>query len=119
MLTAMKNDPSRFTLYSTWRWIEHFEMNRERQPHQPWHRGAKLTHAERAIVINSIRQFQLGESGEGRHLKKCAQSHARKSGDNDYPKAIDLFIAEEQRHSSMLGQYLDLAHERRLIKSKV
>jgi hypothetical protein len=107
------------TLYSTPRWIEHFELNRARQPAVPWELGAKLTDAERAIVIDSIKQFQLGESGEGRHLKKCARVHAERAGELDYPKAVDLFIAEEQRHSAMLGQFLDLAGEERLAKSKV
>jgi hypothetical protein len=119
MLTNMAQEPSLPTLYSTRRWIEHFELNRQRQPAQPWERGAKLTHAERFTVIDSIRQFQLGESGEGRHLKKCAAIHAQRGKDADYPNAINLFIAEEQRHSAMLGQYLDLAHEPRLKKSKV
>jgi hypothetical protein len=107
------------TLYSTRRWIEHFQRNRERHPALPWERQARLTHAERFMVIDSIRQFQLGESGEGRHLKKCAGVHARRANDPDYAQAIHLFVAEEQRHSAMLGQYLDLAHERRLTKSKV
>ncbi len=119
MFTNMAEELSPLTLYSTRRWIEHFELNRRRQPAQPWERGAKLTHAERFIVIDSIRQFQLGESGEGRHIKKCAAVHARRIDDLDYPDAMHLFIAEEQRHSAMLGQYLDLAHERRLTKSKV
>ncbi|HEY1629025.1 MAG TPA: hypothetical protein VGF52_04145, partial [Tepidisphaeraceae bacterium] len=74
---------------------------------------------DRAVVIDSIRQFQLGESGEGLHLKKCARIHAQRSGDADYPEAINLFIAEEQRHSRLLGKYLDLAGESWLAKSKV
>ena len=119
MLTSMAEEPPLPTLYSTSRWIEHFELNRRRQPMQPWERGAKLTHAERFTVIDSIRQFQLGESGEGQHIKKCAAAHARRIGDSDYPAAMHLFIAEEQRHSAMLGQYLDLAHESRLTKSKI
>jgi hypothetical protein len=119
MLTSMTDITSLPTLYSTQRWIEHFEINRRRQPVQPWSRGAKLTHDERFIVIDSIRQFQLGESGEGKHLKKCARIHARRAQDSDYPTAVDLFIAEEQRHAAMLGRYLDLAHESRLTKSKV
>ena len=119
MLTSMAEEPSLPTLYSTSRWIEHFELNRRRQPVQPWERGAKLTHAERFTVIDSIRQFQLGESGEGGHIKKCAAAHAKRAGDSDYPAAMHLFIAEEQRHSAMLGRYLDLAHESRLTKSKI
>ena len=106
-------------LYSTQRWIEHFHLNRRRQPAQPWTLGEKLTDAERAIVIDSIKQFQLGESGEGRHIKKCARNHAERADEPDYPEAVNLFIAEEQGHSALLGKYLDLAGEARLTKSKV
>jgi hypothetical protein len=119
MLCGMTRDPSPPTLYSTNGWIEHFELNRSRQTPQPWALGAKLTDADRINVIDSIKQFQLGESGEGRHLKKCARAHAAKIGDVDYPQAVDLFIAEEQRHSGLLGQYLDLAGESLLTKSKI
>jgi hypothetical protein len=119
MLTGMARDTMPPTLYSTQRWIEHFELNRRRQPAQLWALGAKLTDAQRIIVIDSIKQFQLGESGEGRHLKKCAFVHAEQTGDSDYPNAVNLFIAEEQRHSSLLGRYLDLAGESRITKSKV
>lgn len=118
MLNDMKRD-NPLTLYSTQRWIEHFELNRDRGPAQPWELGSTLTDAERTAVIDSIKQFQLGERGEGRHLKKCARIHAERTADPDYPAAIHLFVAEEQRHSGMLGQYLDLAGESRLTDSKV
>jgi hypothetical protein len=119
MLTGMANDPLPPTLYSTRRWVEHFELNRGRQPLHPWALGAKLTSADRINVIDSIKQFQLGESGEGRHIKKCARIYAERSGDSDYPNAVHLFIAEEQGHSGVLGRYLDLAGESLLTKSKV
>jgi hypothetical protein len=115
----MTGDQTLPTLYSTHAWIEHFELNGTRQATHLWERGARLTDTDRVNVIDSIRQFQLGESGEGRHLKKCARVHAERTGDAGYPKAIDLFVAEEQRHSGLLGRYLDLAGEPRLTKSKV
>jgi hypothetical protein len=119
MLTGMAHEPCPPITYSSARWIEHFLLNRRRTPNKPRQHWANLTAADRATVIDSIRQFQLGESGEGLHLKKCARLHAAKIGDSRYPEAIDLFIAEEQRHSSYLGGYLDLAGEPRLEKSKI
>jgi hypothetical protein len=115
----MNGDQTLPTLYSTHGWIEHFERNGTRQAQHPWDIGAKLTDADRISVIDSIKQFQLGESGEGRHLKKCARIHAQRAGDLEYPRAIDLFVAEEQRHSGLLGRYLHLAGEELLINSKV
>lgn len=110
---------SAIAVASSRRWTQHFLRNKERGPDQPWTRGAGLTHNERQIVIASIQQFQLGESGEGRHLKKCAVAHGKKIGDIGYLEAIHLFVAEEQRHSAMLGQYLDLADAPRLVESKI
>jgi hypothetical protein len=106
-------------LYSSRRWLEHFTLNARRGPKLLWTKGAALDECERRTVADSIRQFQLGESGEGRHLKACAAAYAEASGDADYAAAIAAFVAEEQRHSAMLGQYLDLAGEARLTDSKV
>lgn len=106
-------------LYSSRRWLEHFTMNAQRGPDLPWAGGVRLSDDERRIVVDSIRQFQLGESGEGRHLKKCAIAYAKSIADADYPDAIAAFVVEEQRHSAMLGRYLDLAGEPRLTESKV
>jgi hypothetical protein len=106
-------------LYSTKQWIEHFELNRSRQTPGGGPLAPNLTDAERHNVIASIKQFQLGESGEGRHLKLCARAHSEQTGDSDYPRAVDLFIAEEQRHSRLLAQYLQLAGESLLTQSKI
>ena len=52
--------------------------------------------------------FQRGESSEGRHLLRCAQQYAAKTGDRDYVAALRLFIAEEQRHAHDLGRFLEI-----------
>ena len=107
------------TLRSTGQWIEHFETNRDRGPGLPWETGLNLSAEERTRVVASIQQFQLGESGEGRHIKMCARVHSERVNDPNYPEAVRLFIAEEQRHSRTLGQYLDAAGELRMVESKV
>jgi hypothetical protein len=47
--------------------------------------------------------FQLGESSDGRRLRRLA----RRTGDALYAEAIELFIAEEQEHARLLGKILD------------
>lgn len=54
-------------------------------------------------LIHSLQRFELGESGEGTHLKAVAA----RLGDPTYQQAISLFIREEQDHSQWLGAILD------------
>jgi hypothetical protein len=68
----------------------------------PWENGVHVEPHLRAPLIRSLQKFQLGESGEGRNLKR----HAREAGDATYATAIDLFIQEEQEHSRLMGQIL-------------
>jgi hypothetical protein len=49
-----------------------------------------------------LQRFQIGESGEGRHLR----AHAAGTGDADYEAAIDLFIKEEQEHARLMAAIL-------------
>jgi hypothetical protein len=49
----------------------------------------------------------LGEGSEGNGLKERARCSALATGDPDFLPALDLFIREEQRHSSDLGRFLD------------
>jgi hypothetical protein len=60
-----------------------------------------LSGAERAVVIESIQQFQLGENAQGRRLLQRAAPL-----DADFVQALRLFIKEEQRHSDLLGRFL-------------
>ncbi|MFI8775403.1 ferritin-like domain-containing protein [Gordonia sp. NPDC062954] len=51
----------------------------------------------------SLQKFQVGESGDGRHLI----ANARATGDSDYAIAVELFVAEEQNHARMLAHLLN------------
>lgn len=90
-------------------WCEYFADNGTRQLAIPWDVGVDFTPAERQAVAKSIQIFQLGETGEGRHIRREADRYVLRSGDADYPAALRLFIAEEHHHAALLGRVLDLA----------
>lgn len=95
-------------------WIDYFQQRAVDAEDLPWSNMVRLTPEERQRVLPSIAIFQLGESGEGRHLFRAAWDWAEKSGDHDYVAALRLFIEEEHRHARILGRYLDLAQFSRL-----
>lgn len=97
-------------------WCEYFADNGMRQLVIPWDAGVNFTPAERQAVAKSIQIFQLGETGEGRHIRREADRYALRSGDSDYPAALRLFIAEEHHHAALLGRVLDLAGIPRLAR---
>ncbi|HEY0007612.1 MAG TPA: ferritin-like domain-containing protein [Tepidisphaeraceae bacterium] len=101
------------------KWPDYFERNRHRLMAIPWDAGVAWSVEERDAVAASLQEFQLGESGEGRHFKMCAARYSARTGDDDYVRALDLFIAEEQRHAHELGRVLDLAGVERLTDSAV
>jgi hypothetical protein len=90
-------------------WCDYFHANARRVLTIPWEEGAKFTAAERAAVASSIQIFQLGETGQGRHITRAAGEYARRTGDLHYPAALQLFIEEEHRHAALLGRVLDAA----------
>lgn len=61
----------------------------------------------RRTIAASLPSWQLGETSDGRHLRAVARDYARKESDWDFLEAIDLFIAEENRHGAALGDWLD------------
>jgi rubrerythrin len=83
-------------------WLEYFEENKTQRTPIDWERGVYLEPCCRAAIVASLQRFQVGESGEGKHLKK----YAAQTGDREYSRAIELFIAEENYHAQMLGQVL-------------
>lgn len=89
------------------RWRRYFAANRLDLLDIPWQRDVLLPPAVRDRVARSIAIFQLGESGEGKTFRRFARLYAARSGDHDYPEALDAFIAEEHRHARDLGRFLD------------
>lgn len=92
-------------------WSAYFRENTRQLLRIPWEEGPQLTEAERADVIASIREFQVGESGEGKHLLQYARHYASRTGDTAYLDALRLFIGEEQRHARYLAQFLQIHGE--------
>ncbi len=92
------------------RWYWYFLEKRDSPCALPWHDKYLLCTAECRLVARSIQQFQLGEWARGRGLVRRASLHPVLSTDLWFLASLELFIAEEQRHSGMLGRFLD--HER-------
>ena len=89
------------------RWHRHFLENRDSTSVLPWHEPFRLSDAERRLVGRSIQQFQLGEWARGRGLMRRASAHPELAADPWFLPALELFIAEEQGHSGVLGHFLD------------
>ena len=93
------------SLYEPWYW--HFREKRDVPCALPWHDLNLLGSAECRLVARSIQQFQLGEWARGRGLLRRASLHPVLSTDLWFLPSLELFIAEEQHHSQMLGRFLD------------
>lgn len=83
-------------------WHEYFEKNRDQRAAIPWDTGVNVPAEVRRPFVRSLQKFQIGESGEGRHLRKLSAA----TGDARYAAAMDLFIREEQRHAELMAGIL-------------
>lgn len=81
-------------------WLTYFERNRVNRLSIPWERGFNVEPQLRAPLIQSLQRFQVGEQGEGLHLKRGAAA----TGDAAYAATINLFVAEEQEHARLLSR---------------
>jgi hypothetical protein len=89
------------TTWSSWR--EHFERNQTRPlPTLSAADVAALTPSARAWLAWSLARFQLGETGEGRIARRIYDV-CLPGIDDDYRRALGLFIREEGRHARILG----------------
>jgi hypothetical protein len=94
---------------TTAEWLAYFRANAARPRPVPWQAGAEVTAEELSPIARSLQAWQLGETSDGRHLRRAAARYGARAGDPDYATAIELFIREEQRHGELLGRFLDLA----------
>lgn len=84
-------------------WVDYFEANplRQKQLERQWDTGAPvtLTAQQRRALVRSFQRFELAEGGDGVHLL----AKARGAGDLVYTRALELLVAEEQKHSALFG----------------
>ena len=87
-------------------WVDHFEQNKavhaEVDAAIAFDGQCDIPDSVRPPLIESIRRFQLGESGDGEQLL----GKAERAGDPDYLRAAQLFVAEEQQHAALLMRLL-------------
>lgn len=84
------------------KWLDYFENNRKQRLQIPWHESHELDPAALAAIVRSLQRFQVGESGEGTHLRR----QAAQRGDPIYQSCIELFIREEQEHARLMAAFL-------------
>jgi hypothetical protein len=85
--------------WSSWRL--HFERQRCRAL-PPRDIAPPLGQAQAAALAWSLARFQLGETGEGRVVAEVARA-CLDGVDDDYRRALALFVAEEGRHAFILA----------------
>lgn len=88
--------------FSSKRWLAYFQENKSSCPQIVIPESVKVSQSMRPALIRSLQRFQIGETGEGKHLKKFAS----KMNDLVYEQCIDMFIKEEQHHARILAQMI-------------
>src|ERR1700732_2196023 len=109
MISRMpKRTPTQALIASPYEhWYAHFLRQSESPLALPWSDSYRLCDAERRLISRSVQQFQLGEWARGRGLVRRASSHSVLSIYQCFLPSLELFIAEEQCHSRLLGRFLD------------
>ncbi len=88
--------------FSSLQWLAYFKENKSSYPTIVIPDTVKVSQSLREPLIHSLQRFQIGETGEGKHLKKFAT----KMNDPVYEQCIDMFIKEEQHHARILAQMI-------------
>ncbi len=84
-------------------WLVFFAANAAAQrPPLRWDAPLTLDAHLRGPLARSLQRFQVGEQGDGLHLRAAAA----RTHDVAYAQAIGLFVREEQGHSRLLAQAL-------------
>ena len=88
--------------FSSSHWLAYFKENRQARVNISFPNQLTLAAAVRVPVLRSLQRLQIGETGEGKYLRK----YASMTGDAIYEECIDLFIKEEQFHARVLAQMI-------------
>lgn len=87
-------------------WLAHFRAQSAHPRQVPTTLDDTLTGRERRLIADSIATFQLGESSPGKHLRRAVNSWGLPPDEQAFVEIFDLFIAEEQRHARLLGDFM-------------
>ena len=73
-------------------WLNYFEHNHRHRDDIAWESPIQITQNLIAPLISSLRKFQVGESGEGRHLRKQAATtqESRQSSSSSFAKRFGV-----------------------------
>ena len=80
-------------------WADWYKNYLDRQLTVDWNTFERLPPKLKAVVGDSVRQFQLGESSEARNLKAKVERFVKKGGDRDYQEAMEWFIERAKQMS--------------------
>ena len=83
-------------------WVEYFARNRAGRIYIPWELGVHVAPHLRSTLTKSLQRFQIGESGDGAHLRRLAI----RTGDRQYARAVEAFVREEQEHAAIMAGVL-------------
>ena len=87
-------------------WLAHFRSQAAHPRLVPTALDDTLTGRERRLIAQSIATFQLGESSQGAHLRAAVRRHCGAQEQHACIEIFDLLIAEDQRHASLLGAFM-------------
>jgi len=88
--------------FSSAHWLSYFQDNKSSRTVITLPQELAVPQSTRLPLIRSLQRFQIGETGEGKHLRK----YASRLNDAQYEECIDLFIKEEQFHARVLAQII-------------
>jgi rubrerythrin len=87
-------------------WLAHFRGQAAHPRLVPTTLDDTLSARERRLIAQSIATFQLGESSQGAQLRQAVREHCAAQDDQSCIEIFNLLIAEEQRHASLLGAFM-------------
>ena len=90
--------------FSSAYWLNYFERNKKEKQPLNWPQKVDVPFAISIPVVRSLQRFQVGETGDGTHLR----NYAKALNDPDYEVCIDLFIKEENAHAVVLARMIEL-----------
>jgi hypothetical protein len=100
--SSSKTQQDEATSFQSRKWVEYFDQNKLNRPVFDGTREIVLEESLRDPLIRSLQRFQIGEIGDGEHLK----TYARQLQDPAYLHCVDLFVREEQIHGQVIGEVI-------------